>query len=35
MTKSKSASILDAAILVPAIAGAFKKLDPRTWRAIR
>ena len=30
MTKSKSASILDAAILVPAIAGAFKKLDPRT-----
>ena len=30
MTKSKSASILDSAILVPAIGGAFKKLDPRS-----
>jgi len=30
MTKSKSASILDPAILLPAIAGAFRKLDPRT-----
>ncbi|MDG4881117.1 potassium-transporting ATPase subunit KdpB [Mesorhizobium sp. WSM4884] len=30
MSQSKSASILDARILVPAIGGAFRKLDPRT-----
>ncbi|MCX5568213.1 potassium-transporting ATPase subunit KdpB [Kaistia nematophila] len=30
MSQSKSASILDARILVPAIGGAFKKLDPRS-----
>ncbi|TIV70847.1 MAG: potassium-transporting ATPase subunit KdpB, partial [Mesorhizobium sp.] len=30
MSPSKSASILDARILVPAIGGAFRKLDPRT-----
>lgn len=30
MTQSKSASIMDAAILVPAIRGAFAKLDPRS-----
>jgi K+-transporting ATPase ATPase B chain len=29
MSKMKSASIMDAAILVPAIGAAFKKLDPR------
>ena len=29
MNTSKSASILDAAILVPALGGAFAKLDPR------
>ncbi|RUY11784.1 K(+)-transporting ATPase subunit B [Mesorhizobium sp. M2A.F.Ca.ET.040.01.1.1] len=30
MSQSKSASILDARILVPAIGGAFRKLNPRT-----
>ncbi len=30
MSQSKSASILDSRILVPALAGAFTKLDPRT-----
>ena len=30
MSQSKSASIMDARILVPAIGGAFRKLDPRT-----
>src|SRR5688500_3751649 len=30
MTQSKSASIMDARILVPAIGGAFRKLDPRS-----
>ncbi|MEZ2332555.1 potassium-transporting ATPase subunit KdpB [Mesorhizobium sp. RCC_202] len=30
MSQSKSAVIMDAAILVPAIGGAFRKLDPRT-----
>ncbi|RUY57408.1 hypothetical protein, partial [Mesorhizobium sp. M7A.F.Ca.CA.001.12.1.1] len=30
MSNSKSASIMDARILVPAIGGAFRKLDPRT-----
>ncbi|TKB43581.1 MAG: potassium-transporting ATPase subunit KdpB, partial [Mesorhizobium sp.] len=30
MSQSKSASILDASILMPAIGGAFRKLDPRT-----
>ncbi|SES39059.1 potassium-transporting ATPase subunit KdpB [Rhizobium sp. NFR03] len=30
MSKPTSASILDARILVPAIGGAFRKLDPRT-----
>ncbi|PYE25708.1 K+-transporting ATPase ATPase B chain [Rhizobium sp. PP-CC-3A-592] len=30
MSQPKSASIMDARILVPAIGGAFKKLDPRT-----
>ena len=30
MSQSKSASILDARILVPAVGGAFKKLNPRT-----
>ncbi len=30
MSQSKSASILDASILGPAIGGAFKKLNPRT-----
>jgi K+-transporting ATPase ATPase B chain len=30
MTQSKSASIMDAGILVPAIGGAFRKLDPRS-----
>ncbi len=30
MTQSKSASIMDAAILVPALRGAFTKLDPRS-----
>ncbi|TIV99699.1 MAG: potassium-transporting ATPase subunit KdpB, partial [Mesorhizobium sp.] len=30
MSPSKSASILDARILVPAIGGSFRKLDPRT-----
>ncbi len=30
MSKSQSASIFDTRILLPAIAGAFKKLDPRT-----
>ncbi|MGV6876633.1 potassium-transporting ATPase subunit KdpB [Pseudochelatococcus sp. B33] len=30
MSQSKSASILDARILVPAIGGAFQKLDPRS-----
>lgn len=29
MGQSKSASIMDAGILIPAIGGAFKKLDPR------
>ncbi|MET4634721.1 potassium-transporting ATPase subunit KdpB [Kaistia defluvii] len=30
MSQSKSASIMDARILVPAIGGAFRKLDPRS-----
>ncbi|RVA81872.1 K(+)-transporting ATPase subunit B, partial [Mesorhizobium sp. M7A.F.Ca.US.006.04.2.1] len=30
MSNSKSASIMDASILLPAIGGAFRKLDPRT-----
>ena len=30
MSQSKSASIFDARILVPAVGGAFKKLNPRT-----
>jgi K+-transporting ATPase ATPase B chain len=30
MSKMKSASIMDAAIIVPAIGAAFKKLDPRS-----
>ncbi|NUS21057.1 MAG: potassium-transporting ATPase subunit B, partial [Mesorhizobium sp.] len=30
MSQSKSASIVDARILVPAIGGAFRKLNPRT-----
>ncbi len=30
MSQSKSTSILDARILVPALGGAFRKLDPRT-----
>ncbi|RVD48212.1 potassium-transporting ATPase subunit B, partial [Mesorhizobium sp. M8A.F.Ca.ET.023.02.2.1] len=30
MSQSKSASIMDAGILWPAIGGAFRKLDPRT-----
>ena len=30
MSQSKSASILDARILVPALGGAFRKLDPRS-----
>jgi K+-transporting ATPase ATPase B chain len=30
MSKSKSASLLDARILLPAIGGAFRKLDPRS-----
>ncbi|RUY52399.1 potassium-transporting ATPase subunit B, partial [Mesorhizobium sp. M7A.F.Ca.CA.001.05.1.1] len=30
MSNSKSASIMDAGILLPAIGGAFRKLDPRT-----
>ncbi|MCR5857624.1 potassium-transporting ATPase subunit KdpB [Mesorhizobium sp. J428] len=30
MSQSKSASVMDAGILVPAIGGAFRKLDPRT-----
>ncbi|WP_240230516.1 potassium-transporting ATPase subunit KdpB [Devosia lacusdianchii] len=30
MSQSKSASILDARILIPALGGAFRKLDPRT-----
>ncbi|MDY8110140.1 potassium-transporting ATPase subunit KdpB [Fulvimarina sp. 2208YS6-2-32] len=30
MSQSKSASILDTRILVPALGGAFRKLDPRT-----
>ncbi|RWF17166.1 MAG: potassium-transporting ATPase subunit B, partial [Mesorhizobium sp.] len=30
MSQSKSASIMDARILMPAIGGAFRKLDPRT-----
>jgi len=30
MSHSKSASIMDARILWPAIGGAFRKLDPRT-----
>ncbi|MBB5701224.1 K+-transporting ATPase ATPase B chain [Ochrobactrum daejeonense] len=30
MSQSKSASIFDARILVPALGGAFRKLDPRT-----
>ncbi len=30
MSQSKSASLLDARILVPAIGGAFRKLDPRS-----
>ena len=30
MSQSKQASILDSRILVPAIAAAFKKLNPRT-----
>ena len=30
MSQSKSASIMDASILWPAIGGAFKKLNPRT-----
>ncbi|RUV03465.1 potassium-transporting ATPase subunit B, partial [Mesorhizobium sp. M7A.T.Ca.TU.009.01.3.1] len=30
MSNSKSASIMDARILVPALGGAFRKLDPRT-----
>ncbi|MER9580492.1 potassium-transporting ATPase subunit KdpB [Mesorhizobium sp. M0276] len=30
MSRSKSASIMDARILLPAIGGAFRKLDPRT-----
>ena len=30
MSQSKSASIMDARILWPAIGGAFKKLNPRT-----
>ncbi|MFD2052606.1 potassium-transporting ATPase subunit KdpB [Mesorhizobium calcicola] len=30
MSHSKSASIMDASILLPAIGGAFKKLNPRT-----
>lgn len=30
MSKSRSASLLDAGILLPAIGGAFRKLDPRS-----
>ena len=30
MSQSKSASIMDASILLPAISGAFRKLNPRT-----
>ncbi|PRD42840.1 K(+)-transporting ATPase subunit B [Phyllobacterium phragmitis] len=30
MSQSKSASIMDARILIPAIGGAFRKLDPRS-----
>ncbi len=30
MSQSKSASLMDARILLPAVGGAFKKLDPRT-----
>ncbi|SMH32451.1 potassium-transporting ATPase subunit KdpB [Mesorhizobium australicum] len=30
MSQSKSASVMDAGILIPAIGGAFRKLDPRT-----
>ena len=30
MSQSKSASVFDARILVPALGGAFKKLNPRT-----
>ena len=30
MSKSRSASLLDARILLPAIGGAFRKLDPRS-----
>ena len=30
MSHSKSVSMLDAGILVPAIGGAFRKLDPRS-----
>ena len=30
MSQSKSASLMDSRILLPAIGGAFKKLDPRS-----
>lgn len=30
MSQSKSASLMDSRILIPAIGGAFKKLDPRS-----